>query len=159
MTRPARFGLLVAVVLAAGACREKPAPRPAAQAAIADAPPPVIPESRFDVPLTYDITKVLRDVERAVPTQFGSLDSVHQAGDDPSRHFAYVANRGPFTAFGVDSVFHLRATLTYRARGYYKLPIGPTVSAGCGTSTNHPPRAVIELATPLSLTPDWHLAA
>ena len=159
MMRAARWGLLLAVVLAAGACREKPAPRPAAQAAIPDAPPPVIPASRFDVPLTYDITKVLRDVERAVPTQFGSLDSVHQAGDDPSRHFAYVAHRGPFTAFGIDSVFHLRATLTYRARGYYKLPIGPTVSAGCGTSTDRPPRAVIELATPLSLTPDWHLAA
>lgn len=159
MTRRAHATFMLCVGLAAAGCRGKSAGTPAADLIIRDAPPPTIPESRFDVPLTYDITKVLGNVERAVPMQFGSLDSVHQVGDDPNRHFAFVARRGPFTAFGVGSLFHLRATLTYQARGYYKLPIGPTVSAGCGTSTEHPPRAVIELATPLSLTADWHLAA
>jgi len=159
MTRRGRYVLALCLALATGACGGNDTATPAADRAIGEAPPPVIAESRFDVPLTYDITKVLGKVERAVPTTFGSLDSVHQVGDDPDRHYAYEAERGPFTAFGRDSVFHLRATLTYRARGYYKLPIGPTVSAGCGTSTDHPPRAVVELATPLSLSADWHLVA
>ena len=54
---------------------------------------------------------------------------------------------------------HLRATLAYAARGYYKPPIGPTLSAGCGGKEAERPRIVLELATPLSLTPDWHLVS
>ncbi len=122
-------------------------------------PPPVLPLSRFDVPLTYDITKVLGKVDRAVPTEFGSLDSVHQVGDDDRKHYAFHATRGPFTAFGRGTEFHLRATLEYEARGFFKFGFTPTVSAGCGTSTDRPPRLVVELATPLSLSPDWHLVS
>ncbi len=118
-----------------------------------------MPESRFNVPLTYDITHVLGVVERAVPTQFGSLDSVHQVGDDGSRHYAFEAKRGPFTVFGTDAAFHLRATLAYEARGFYKFGFAPTVSAGCGTFTDRRPRIVVELATPLSLSANWHLVS
>src|SRR5206468_10601541 len=50
------------------------------------------------------------------------------------------------------------ATIAYRARGYYKPRIGPTLSAGCGNA-NDQPRLVVELATPLSLTSDWHLVS
>ena len=146
------------VLLAATACR-RAAPPPPAVSSVREPLAPAIPESRFEIPLTYDITKVLAKVERAVPRQFGSMDSVHQAGDDDSKHYAYQANRGPFTAFGDSLEFHLRATVTYQARGYYKPRFGPTLSAGCGTSTDHPPRMVVELATPLTLSSDWHLVS
>ena len=113
----------------------------------------------MDVPLRYDITKVLKTVERVVPTRFGSIDSVHQAGNDTHRHYAYEAERGPFVVTADDSVFHLTATLTYKARGFFKPPIGPTVSVSCGTSGENPPRILIELATPLSLSPRWRLTS
>lgn len=119
----------------------------------------MMPVSRINVPLTYDITHVLGVVERAVPWQFGSMDSVHEVGNDGSRHYAFEAKRGPFTAFATGSEFHLRATLAYEARGYYKLGFAPTVSAGCGTLTDRRPRLVVELETPLSLSANWHLVS
>ena len=123
------------------------------------APAPSAPAlSRFSVPLEYDVTAVLRVVDQVVPRTFGSMDSVRAVNGDSRKHYAFEATRGPFTAFATGREMHLRATLAYRARGFYKPPIGPTLSAGCGSATDKP-RIVVELATPLSLTPDWHLVS
>jgi hypothetical protein len=122
-------------------------------------PPPAAEQSRFSVPLEYDFTSILRIVEHAVPLKFGSIDSVHQVGDDTRRHFAFEAERGPFTAFAQGNLVHLEATLAYAVRGYYKPVIGPTLSAGCGGPIDQRPRIVVELATPLTLTSNWHLAS
>ena len=97
-------------------------------------------------------------VERAVPQTFGSLDSIRMIGTDDHRHYAFVAQRGPFTAFAEGHELHLRATVAYEARGYYKPLIGPTLSAGCGSAEQRP-RIVLELATPITLTPEWHLSS
>ncbi len=121
-------------------------------------PPPPVQVSRFSVPLHYDFTAVLRDVERVVPTTLGSLDSVRMVGNDTHHHYAFEADRGPFTAFAEGRLLHLRATLSYTARGFYKPVIGPTISAGCGGDSVRP-RIVVELATPITLTADWHLAS
>jgi hypothetical protein len=86
------------------------------------------------------------------------MDSVRQVGDNDRRHYAFEATRGPFTAFADGNLLHLRATIAYQARGYLKPPIGPTISAGCGQGKEQP-RLVVELATPLTLTSDWHLAS
>ena len=121
------------------------------------APPPSAPVlSRFAVPLDYDATAVLGLVDQTVPRVFGSMDEIRTVDGDSRKHYAFEAARGPFTAFAVDTEIHLRATLAYQARGYYKPPIGPTLSAGCGDEHQRP-RLVVELATPLSLSPDWHL--
>jgi len=123
------------------------------------APAPSAPAlSRFSVPLEYDVTAVLRLVDQVVPTTFGSMDSVRAINGDSRKHYAFEATRGPFTAFASGREMHLRATFAYRARGYYKPPIGPTISAGCG-SDKEQPRIVVELATPLSLTSNWHLVS
>jgi hypothetical protein len=99
-------------------------------------------------------------VERAVPTTFGSMDSIRMIGTDERRHYAFEAARGRFTAFAEGSEMHLRATVMYRVRGYYKPLIGPTISAGCGgDSLGERPRLVVELAAPLALTPRWRLAS
>ena len=103
---------------------------------------------------------MLHVVERAVPTTFGSMDNIRMIGTDERRHYAFEAERGPFSTFAEGSELHLRATVTYRVRGYYKPLIGPTVSAGCGgEGVRERPRLVIELAAPLTLTPRWHLAS
>ena len=123
------------------------------------APPPSAPElSRFSVPLEYDVTAVLRLVDQVVPTTFGSMDSVRTVNGDERKHYAFEATRGPFTAFATGREMHLRATFAYRARGYFKPRFAPTLSAGCG-SEKEQPRIVVELATPLSLTSNWHLVS
>jgi hypothetical protein len=122
--------------------------------------PPPLALSHFNVPLIYDYTPVLALVERVVPTKFGSIDSVHMVGDDENRHYAYEARRGPFTTFVRNGEVHLRATLSYAARGYFKPRFGPTIGAGCGGSLpGERPRVTVELVTPLALTPDWHLTS
>jgi hypothetical protein len=150
--------LLIAPLLQA--CRrERPATPSVARLDSLPAPPP-LPLSHFNIPLVYDYTPVLAVVERAVPRRFGSIDSVRMVGNDPNRHYAYEAVRGPFTTFVRDNEVHLRATLSYAARGYFKPRFGPTIGAGCGgDSLADRPRVTVELITPLTLTPDWHLAS
>jgi hypothetical protein len=121
-------------------------------------PPPPAERSRFSVPLDYDFTAVLGIVERVVPPTFGSMDSVRMVGNDSRRHYAFEADRGPFIAFAQGKMLHLKATLAYTARGFYKPIVGPTIGAGCGKGDVRP-RIVVELATPLTLTNDWHLAS
>lgn len=121
-------------------------------------PPPPAERSRFSVPLDYDFSAVLNVVERVVPPTFGSMDSVHMVGDDTHRHYAFEADRGPFIAFAEGRMLHLKATLAYTARGFFKPIVGPTIGAGCGKGDNRP-RIVVELATPITLTNDWHLAS
>jgi len=112
--------------------------------------------SNFRVPLEYDFTPILAVVERVVPRTFGSLDSVRQAGDDKARHYAFEAKRDTFTTFVRGSMVHLRTTISYKARGYFKPRIGPTLSAGCGNDEQQP-QILIELVTPLTLNKNWHL--
>ena len=138
---------------AVGACHGEPAP-----AGIRDEAPPPAPTvvSRLSAPIEYDFTAVLPLIERAVPRHLGSMDSVRRAGLDPRKHYAFEAERGPFTAFAEGDQMHLRTTIAYTARAFYKPFLGPTVSAGCGKGDERP-RLVLELTTPLTLGPNWHL--
>lgn len=109
--------------------------------------------------MDYDVTPVLAIVERVVPRTFGSLDSVHQVGGDARKHYAYAATRGPFVASIAGREVHLRTTLAYAARGYYRAPLGATLQAGCGAGDDpaRRPHVVVELVTPLTVAPTWHL--
>lgn len=149
-----------AVLLALAACR-RDSPATANDPPFAPPPPPPPPAlSRFSVPLQYDFSTMLQVVERAVPTTFGSMERLRMIGTDERRHYAFEAVRGPFTAFAVGSELHLRTSLTYRVRGYYKPIIGPTLSAGCGGERlRDRPRLVVELAAPITLTPEWRLSS
>jgi hypothetical protein len=160
MVQRRALALAAALLLPAAACTRE-IPSTASGPPDATAPPPAPAElSRFSVPLQYDFSSMLRVVERAVPSTFGSMDSIRTIGTDDRRHYAFEAARGPFTAFAEGSELHLRATVHYRVRGYYKPVLGPTVSAGCGgDSVRDRPRLVVELAAPLTLTPGWHLAS
>jgi hypothetical protein len=137
-------------------------PSPVADSgAPADPPPLPATPSHFDVPLEYDFSPVLGAVERVVPSTFGSLDSVRAVKGDGRRHYAFEATRGPFTAFIEDSLVHLRARLSYAARGFYKPPLGPTLSASCGSRTNteERPRIDVEVVTSLGIDSTWHLTS
>lgn len=158
---PCCFRRVLLIALVAQACSRERSPSRvagAAEAAESGPRPPAPTLSRFDVPLQFDFTPVLSTVERSVPQKFGSLLKRNQIGTDTRRHYAFEATRGPFTVFAVGKELRLRTTLSYQARGYYNPKIGPTVSAGCGKS-NERPRVVVELATPLTLTENWHLSS
>jgi hypothetical protein len=148
----------VALTMTVAGCDRKAAPPVVAADTIPlQAPPPDSAElSQFSVPFEYDFSPIMRVVERAVPTRFGSLDSVRMVGTDSRRHYAFEADREPFTAFIDGTMVHLKATLAYAAKGYYKPIVGPTIGAGCGGKGDRP-RLALELATPITLTPDWHL--
>lgn len=163
---PFRAGWVLGGVIACGlalasACsRDRPA-SPArdndADTAVYIAAPVAVPVlSYFRVPLEYDFTPILAVVERVVPRTFGSIDSVRQAGDDKNRHYAFEAKRDTFSTFVRGSMVHLRTTISYKARGYFKPRIGPTLSAGCGNDEQQP-QILIELVTPLTLNKNWHL--
>jgi hypothetical protein len=147
----------VAALILSAACR-RDAVTVTAEVAEGAPPPPAAEASRFSVPLDYDFTAVLRVVEHAVPARFGSLDSVRMVGNDDHRHYAFVADRSGFNAFADGRLMHLRSTLEYSARGFFKPVIGPTIGVGCGKDKDRP-RIVLELATPLTLTSNWHLSS
>src|SRR4051794_23229534 len=86
------------------------------------------------------------------------MTSIHQVGDDDHKHYAFQASRGPFTVFVSGERVHLRAMLSYEARGFYKPLVGPTLQAGCG-SVEGRPRIQVEIVTPISLDSTWHLRA
>lgn len=145
------------VCVAGAACRHEP-PAPPVDLPESAPAPPSAELSRFSAPLAYDFGAVLRIVDRAVPTTFGSIDSIHADPTDGRRHYAFAAERSPFTAYAEGNLVHLRATVAYSARGFYKPAIGPTVSGSCGTGKpDERPRVLVELATPLTLSSDWHL--
>jgi hypothetical protein len=148
----------LAALLLAACSKDRPAPPvhagDTAVATDSEVATPVV--SHFQAPLSYDFTPILAVVERVVPRTFGSLDSVRQVGDDKRKHYAFEATRDSFTTYMRGSLVHLRTTISYAARGYYKPPIGPTLSAGCGND-EHKPQILIELVTPLTLNPRWHL--
>ncbi len=153
-----RFATLLALAALAPACARETPSTPLAPPDVGAPPPPAPGVSRFSMPIAYDFSPVLRTVEQIVPCTSGRLDSVRAVPNDDRRHYAFEATRGPFTAFADGNQLHLRTTLTYAARGYLKPVIGPTVSAGCGKGQERP-RIVVEVATPISLSPGWHLTS
>ena len=149
---------IAAGMLVQAACAREPSPTRTEPPDVGVPAPSAAALSRFSVPLEYDVTAVLRVVDQAVPRTFGSMDSVRTVDGDERKHYAFEATRGQFTAFALGREMHLRSTIAYQARGYYKPRFGPTLSAGCGSADDRP-RIVVELATPLSLTSDWHLVS
>ncbi len=149
---PVRALFATSTLVLAAACHGPPPADPSA-----DAPPPApASESRLSAPVQFDFEPVLERVEGLVPHTLGSLEDVRQAGLDPRKHYAFEAERGPFTVFAQGGLLHLRTTVSYAARAYYKPFLGPTLSAGCDKAPDRP-RLVLELATPLTVTSDWHL--
>jgi hypothetical protein len=66
---------ILAAAIVAAACEPKldvDAPAPAMMADLDTLP--TLPTSTLDIPLTYDLTPIARDLEKAVPRKFGNID-------------------------------------------------------------------------------------
>ncbi len=116
---------------------------------------PSLPTSTLDIPLTYDLTPVVREVEKAVPKKFGNIADRKQLSNKRI-HVAFEATRGPFSVSLNGQTAHIAAVVTYKGRGWYDPPLAPEISSSCGI-TDAEPRARIALTSDLSITPDWRL--
>ncbi len=144
-------------VLALPSCDRRPtleAPPPVAVAVVDSLP--TMPPSMLEVPLTYDLTPVVAQLEQAIPRKFGDINAKQAIPGNKRMHFAYAAEREPFTVSLDGNTARIRSILHYSGRGWYDAPIAPEVSAACGKSDERP-RAIIELVVDLSLTPQWRL--
>ena len=158
MKRNRRIGLLTAAVLAC-ACN---------RSANLEAPPPALlpdsetpdglPPSTLNVPISYDLTPIIEKLEQVVPHRFGDLDDREQLPSNRRVSYAFEAERDAFSVELEGNTAHLSSVIRYRGRGWYDPPIGPTVSASCGTGESDPPRRVaVAMSANIDLTREWTL--
>ena len=116
---------------------------------------PALPTSTLDIPLTYDLSPIVKHLEEAVPRRFGAIDK-RIATSNKRVHIAYEAVRSPFTVSLNGQTANISAVVNYKGRGWYKPPIGPEISSSCGLE-GPTPRARVSLASDLRITPEWQL--
>lgn len=151
----------VTIVLAVAACsrsQEVDAPRPTAVDDLIDSLPP-IPKSIVNAEIRYDLGSALIAIEKAVPRQFGNIDDRHQLGNNKRAEFSFAASRSPFVINVAGQRVTISSVIEYEGRGWYHPPIGPTVSAACGTGGVDRPRAKVRVESTLRLTETWSLAS
>jgi len=155
--RTLRFSLALVSLVAIAGCERKldiEAPPPAVTADTDTLPS--LPTSTLDIPLTYDLSPVVRALENAVPKRFGSIDERHDVKGQPRMHVAFEATRDPFQVSLDGQTAHLTAILHYAGKGWYKPPVVGEVSGSCGIGGDRP-RLKIEVTSVLGITPDWRL--
>jgi hypothetical protein len=148
---------LLASVLLLSACERKldidaPAPRVTADTDTL----PSLPTSTLDIPLTYDLSPVVKALNEAVPTKFGDIAERHEVKGQPRMHVAFEATRDPFRVSLDGQTAHLTAIIHYAGKGWYKPPVVGEVSGSCGIGGERP-RLQIEVTSPLRITPQWQL--
>ncbi len=120
--------------------------------------PPPLPFSSLTVPITYDLTPIIEKLEDVVPRRFGDLERREPLPSNRRVSYAFLAERGPLNVELEDRTAKISTTIHYRGRGWYDPPVGPTVSASCGTGEDDPPRRVrVAMSATLDLTREWTL--
>lgn len=151
-----RAPALLALTVILAACDAKldvNAPAPAMMADIDTLP--TLPTSTLDIPLTYDLTPVVRALEGAVPRKFGDIDERKQLSNKRMQ-IAFEATRDPFTVSLDGETARISAVIHYKGRGFYNPRVGPNISSSCGINDERP-RARITLVSNLTITPEWKL--
>ncbi len=167
LKHPVRLGLLLATLAALGGggwyvytTLTEPlvidAPPPALLPDLPDTAEP-LPASVVEAPITYDMSGALDSLERAIPRRFGDITQKLQAGNNRRAHFAFAVSRTPFRLRLEGRTVSLSTTVEYEARGWYLPPIGPEISAACGTGGVPRPRITATLVSSAQITPDWRL--
>ena len=137
-------------------------------AAVVDAPPPVrvadsaddslptLPPSLLDAPITYDLTPALQKLEGSVPRTFGDLEARRRSATNKRVNTAFAAERSPFDVRLDGNTVRVKTVLEYQGKGWYNAPLGGDLFGSCGLGVVRP-RAVVEMATTLRITPEWRL--
>jgi hypothetical protein len=135
-----RAPAILAFTVILAACDAKldvDAPAPAMMADIDTLP--TLPTSTLDIPLTYDLTPVVRALESAVPRKFGDIDERKQLSNKRMQ-IAFEATRDPFTVSLDGETARISAVIHYKGRGFYNPRVGPNISArAASTTSDHAP--------------------
>jgi hypothetical protein len=154
--RFSRAVLLLFAAVGIQACEARLDVDAPAPAMMADADTlPTLPTSTLDIPLTVDLSPVVKELEKVVPRRFGNIDE-RKPVSNKRIHIAYEAVRGPFIVSLNGRTATIAAIVQYKGRGWYKPPIGPEISSSCGIN-DQMPRARISLASDLTITSGWNL--
>jgi len=121
---------------------------------------PEVQPSRLNVPVRYDLTPIIRQLEGWVPRTYGSLEERVELESNDRMSIAFELTRTPFRVTLDRDKVHLSAVISYRARGWYDPALLPEVSASCGTGDGETaPRLRVSLSARLDLTEQWALRA
>jgi len=154
---PRRASLAVSLAVLAcgpGGSLDAPAPSP-----IVDGPVdslPALPVSLVDAPITYDIAPALAALEAAVPRRLGNINVRRRSATNRRVNTAFAAERAPFTVRFDGNTVRVGTVLEYQGHGWYDAGLGADLHGSCGLGVERP-RAIIEIATTLRMTPDWKL--
>ena len=151
----AAIAVVFATLVGCGQTSTVDAPAPAQIAAGVDSLP-VLPPSLVDAPITYDLTPALERLENSVPRKFGDLEARKRSATNRRVNTAFAAERSPFQVRLEGSTVRVGTVLEYQGKGWYNAPLGGDLFGSCGLGAARP-RAVVELATTLRVTPEWRL--
>ena len=150
------FTLCFSLALACSGAPEVDAPPPL----VVDDPPDslaLIEPSVIESEVRYDLEPALTAIESGVPRRFGDIEKRLPMEGNKRAHFSFAATRAPFRIAFDGKQATVSTTIEYEGRGWYKPPVGPEISAACGTGGVPRPRARVRLVSKLALTPGWTL--
>lgn len=132
------------------------APAPVVQAEVYDSAE-VIPPSIVDAPIEFDLGPAIAALETAVPRTFGDIEKRTPIPTNSRMSVAFGATRAPFSVKVDGLKISITSVVEYEGRGWFRPPIGPTISAACGTGGVPRPRLRVTIQSDAALTPDWQL--
>jgi len=118
---------------------------------------PAVPASTVEARVTYNLRTALDSLEAVVPRTYGGIDEKLAVPGNTRASFAYAVSRSPFRVHVDGQTLRLTADIEYEGRVWYRPPVGPELSAGCGVGDAPRPRVRVTLVSTARLTPEWRL--
>lgn len=135
---------------------------------VLDAPPPPVvaepldtipevPASIIEALVTYNLGTAVDSLEAAVPRTYGDIETRLPVPANTRASFGFAVSRSPFRVRVNGQTLSISTDIEYQGRVWYRPPIGPELSAGCGVGDAPRPRVRVTLASTGRLTPRWQL--
>ena len=118
---------------------------------------PEVAASAIEVLVTYNLGTAMDSLEATVPRVYGDIEQKLPIANTKRASFAYTVSRSPFRARVTGQTLSLSADVEYEGRVWYRPPIGPELSAGCGVGNDPRPRVRATLVSTAQLTSRWQL--
>ena len=133
-----------------------------------DAPPPVVvadalvampevPGSTIDALVTYNLGTAVDSLDSAVPRTYGDIEQRLPIAGNSRTSFGFTVSRSPFRVQVTGQTLVISTNVEYQGRVWYRPPLSPELSAGCGVGDAPRPRVRVTLVSTGRLTPRWGL--
>ena len=120
-------------------------------------PIPAVPASVIEALVTYNLATAVDSLEAAVPRTYGDIRQPMPVANNTRARFAFAVSRSPFRVRVTGRTVSISTDVEYEGRVWYRPPIGPELSMGCGTGDAPRPRVRATLVSTARLTPRWQL--